>query len=325
MDRYRRQVVLGGLVATAFPATVVRSQAAFPSRAVRISVPFGPGGATDIATRITAEKLSERFGQRFVVENQPGPGGIASARSILSGGNDGHTIGVATNGTAVSVSLFKSLPFDPLRDFDMVSTLSLFEAVFVVTPESPFKTLQDFIRAAQAKPGTLNVGTVTAGGSQHLAAELFKTEARAPFQIVTYKTSPDIVVALLRNDVQMAIEFYTAVRGQLSDKKLVPLATSGTPRSATLPDVPTVSESAVPGYDVTSWNGFYVARGTSPEIIKTLNGAVHEVVAVPDVRRRFGELGLEAKASTPQELTSRLRDDIGKWAKVIEQAGIPKQ
>lgn len=325
MNSYRRQLIIGGIAGLTLPGSLSLAQTPYPSRSVRISVPFGPGGATDIATRIAAEKLSEKFGQRFVVENQPGAGGIPSARSILGGGTDGSSIGVATNGTAVSVSLFKELPFDPVRDFDMVSTLSLFEAVFVVTPDSPFKSLQDFVKAARERPGALNVGTVTAGGSQHLAAELFKTEARAPFQIVTYKTSPEIITALLRNDVQMAIEFYTAVRGQLADRRLVPLATSGARRSATLPDVPTVQESGISSYDVTSWNGFYVAKGTSPEIIRALNAAVREVVAMPDVRRRFGELGLEAQASTPQELTARLREDIAKWAKVIEQVGIPKQ
>ena len=207
----------------------------------------------------------------------------------------------------------------------MVSTLGLFEAVFAVNPDSPYKTLQDFISAAKAQPGKLNVGTVTAGGSQHLAAELFKIEAGIDFQIITFKTSPEIVVSLLRNDIQMTIEFYTALRSQLANKKILALATSGRTRSATLPDIPTVHESAVPGYDVTSWNAIYVVKGTSPNIIRTLNQSVHEVVAMPDVRRRFGEMGIEAVASSPEELTARLRRDIDKWAKVIDKARIPKQ
>jgi tripartite-type tricarboxylate transporter receptor subunit TctC len=321
----RRSALIGGLAVSAVPFDFAPAQVSYPSRPVRLIVPFGPGGATDVTTRIAAEKLGEKYGQRFVVENQPGAGGIAAARSVLSSGTDGHTIGVATNGTATSVSLFKALPFDPLKDFEMVSTLGLFEAVFAVNPASPYKTLQDFIAAAKAQPGKLNVGTVTVGGSQYLAAELLKTEAGINFQIVTFRTSPEIIVALLRNDIQMTIEFYTAVRAPLAEKKFLALATSGMKRSATLPDVPTVHESAVPGYDVTSWNALFVAKGTSPEVIASLNQSVHEVVAMADVRRRFGEVGIEATASTPDELTARLRRDIDKWAKVIEKAGIPKQ
>lgn len=321
----RRSALIGALAAGAMIPRLARAQADFPNRPVRVIVPFGPGGATDVTTRIAAEKLADKFRQRFIVENQPGPGGIAAARTVLGAAKDGHTVGVATNGTATSVSMFKALPFDPLADFDMVSTLGLFEAVFVVNPDSPYKTLRDFVEAARAQPGKLNVGTVTVGGSQYLAAELFKTEAGINFQIVTYRTSPEIVVALLRNDIDLAIEFYTAVRAPLAEKKFLALATSGGRRSATLPDVPTVQESGTPGYDVTSWNGLFVVKGTSPEIVKSLNRSVHEVVAMPEVRRRFGEVGIEAIASTPEELTARLRKDIEKWAKVIEKAGIPKQ
>ncbi len=316
---------MGALAACVLPGHWARAQVSFPVRPVRVIVPFGPGGATDVTSRIAAEKLGEKLGQRFVVENFPGAGGIQASRAVLGAGSDGHTLGIATNGTAVSVSLFKALPFDPVKDFDMVSTLGLFEAVFAVNPDSPYKTLQDFISAAKAQPGKLNVGTVTAGGSQHLAAELFKIEAGIDFQIITFKTSPEIVVSLLRNDIQMTIEFYTALRSQLADKKILALATSGRTRSATLPDIPTVHESAVPDYDVTSWNAIYVVKGTSPNIIRTLNQSVHEVVAMPDVRRRFGEMGIEAVASTPEELTARLRRDIDKWAKVIDKARIPKQ
>lgn len=321
----RRRILTGALAAGALQAGRARAQAGFPGRPVRVIVPFGAGGATDVTVRIAADKLGDKFGQRFVVENLPGAGGIPASRAVIAGGTDGHTLGVATNGTAVSVSLFKALPFDPVKDFDMVSTLGLFEAVFAVNADSPYKSLQDFIRAAKAQPGKLNVGTVTAGGSQHLAAELFKSEAGIDFQIISFKTSPEILVSLLRNDIQMTIEFYTALRGHLADKRLVALATSSPRRSATLPDVPTVAESGVPGYDVTSWNAIYVAKGTSPEIIRTLNQGIHEVVAMPDVRRRFGEVGIEARASSPEELSARLRNDIAKWARVIEKAGIPKQ
>jgi tripartite-type tricarboxylate transporter receptor subunit TctC len=325
MNHYRRSAILGTLCACALPVHRVSAQSVYPAKPVRIVVPFGAGGVTDITTRIAADKLGEKLGQRFLIENNPGAGGIAASRAVLNAAPDGYTLGVATNGTAVSVSLFKALPFDPLKDFEMVSTIGLFEAVFAVSADSPYKTLQDFIKAARAQPGKLNIGTVTPGGSQHLAAELFKTEAGINVQNVTYRTSPETVAALLRNDVQLIVEFYTALRGHLIEKKAIPLATSSRTRSVTLPDVPTVHESAVSGYDVTSWNGIFVARGTSPAIVKTLNQGLRAVVDDPDVRRRFGELGIEARASTPDELTSRLKSDIVKWASVIERAGIPKQ
>jgi tripartite-type tricarboxylate transporter receptor subunit TctC len=321
----RRTALFGGLAAGTLLWHLAQAQPSFPNRPVRVVVPFGPGGATDITTRITAEKLSEKYGQRFVVENQPGPGGIAAARTVLTSDKDGHTIGVATNGTATSVSLFKALPFDPLVDFDMVSTLGLFEAVFVVNPEAPYKTLEDFIKAARAQPGKLNVGTVTVGGSQYLAAELLKTEAGIDFQIVTFRTSPEIVLALLRKDIDLSIEFYTAVRSPLAEKKFVALATSGLKRSTTLPEIPTVQESGIAGYEVTSWNALFVAKGTHPEVIKDLNRSVHDIVSMPDVRSRFAEVGIEATASSPEELTARLRRDIQKWATVIEKARIQKQ
>jgi tripartite-type tricarboxylate transporter receptor subunit TctC len=321
----RRHALLGALSASLMPIGSARAQTSYPSRPVRLIVPFGSGGVTDVTVRIAAEKLGEKYGQRFVVENQPGPGGIAAARTVLGAGTDGHTVGVATNGTATSVSMFKALPFDPLKDFEMVSTLGLFEAVLAVPAESPYKTLQDFIKAAKAQPGKLNVGTVPVGGSQYLAAELFKTEAGVDFQIVPFRTSPEIITALLRGDVQLTIEFYTAVRSQLAEKKLVALATSSMKRSATLPDVPTVHESGVPGFDVTSWNGLFVAKGAPADVIRSLTRNVGEVVAMPDVRQRYRDLGIEAVSSSPEELTARLRNDIAKWAKVIEKSGIPKQ
>jgi len=326
MDKIRRRALLGALGALCtVNAPAAFAQATYPARPVRVIVPFGPGGATDIAVRLVSEKLSERLGQRFNVENMPGPGGIAASRSLLGAANDGYTLGVATNGTAVSVSLFKALPFDPLKDFEMVSTISVFEAVLYTSPESPYKSLQDFVNAAKAQPGKLNIGTVAPGSTQHLAAELLKSDAGINVQTIAYKTSADVLVGVLRNDVQLGIDFYTAVRGPLNDKKAVALATSSRRRSTTLPDVPTVTESGVKGYDVTSWNAFYVARGTPPDAIRTINAHVREIVALPDVRKRFADLGLEPAAGTPAELLTRLREDIDKWGKVIEKSGIPKQ
>ena len=177
-----------------------------------------------------ADKLSDKFGQRVVIENMPGPGGINAARAVINAPPDGYTMALVTNGTAISVAAFKSLPFDPVKDFEMVSMVGTFDLVFVANSQSEYKTLGDFIKAAKAQPGKLNIGTIAVGGTQNLGAELFKSLADVNVQIVPYKNSPDIVVALLRNDVQMMVEFPPAVQGQVNDGKLRILATSSPKR-----------------------------------------------------------------------------------------------
>ena len=163
------------------------------------------------------------------------------------------------------------------------------------------------------------------GGTQNLAAELFKASAGLNFQIIPYRGTPDVIVALLRNDVQLMVDFYAPMKPTLQDKKIRAVASSGPQRSPFLPDVPTVAEAGVPGYEVTSWNGVFVPTGTPAPIIGLLNAAIHEIVAIPEVKQRYAELGIEAKASTPEELKARLEADIAKWAALIERAGIPKQ
>jgi tripartite-type tricarboxylate transporter receptor subunit TctC len=292
---------------------------------VTIVLPFGAGGVADVSTRLAADKLGEKLGQRFVVENRPGAGGIVAARQVLSAAPDGYTLGLVTNGTAISVALFKSLPFDPVKQFDMISMMGVFELVFISAADSPYKTLQDFVKAAKAQPGKLNVGTVNVGSTQNLGAELFKTTAGIDFAIIPHRTSPEVTVALLRNDVQLVVEFPPAVKGLLSDKKARALATSGTTRSPIFPDVPTVQEAGVPGYEVESWNGFFGPSGLPKEVVGTVNKAMHEIMADETVKQRYAQLGIEAKASSPEELKARLVADIKKWGDVIEKAGIPKQ
>ena len=216
-------------------APLQQAQAAWPEKPVRIVLPFGAGGVADVTSRIMADKLSDKFGQRVVIENMPGPGGIAAARAVIGAAPDGYTMALVTNGTAISVAAFKKLPFDPVKDFAMVSMVGTFDLVFVVNAESEYKTLADFIKAAKAKPGKLNIGTIAVGGTQNLGAELFKSLAGLNVQIVPYKNSPDIVVALLRNDVQMMIDFPPAVQGQVNDGKLRILATSSPKPTALLP------------------------------------------------------------------------------------------
>ena len=323
----RRAFSQGIAAATAAGAVsaIARAQQAYPSRPVRFILPFGAAGVADITARLAAEKLGDKLGQRFVVENQPGPGGIAAARSVLSQPPDGYTIGLVTNGTAISAAIYKALPFDPVKQFAPISTIGAFDLVFATNADAELKSMADFIKAAREQPGKLNVGTIAVGSTQNLGAELLKAAGGLNFQIVPYRGTPDVIVALLRNDIQLMVDFYGPMKPTLQDKKARPVATSGPQRSPFLADVPTVAEAGVAGYDVTSWNGVFVPVGTPAEIINILNKSIHEVVAIPEVKTRYAELGIEAKASTPEQLQARLEADIKKWAALIERAGIPKQ
>ena len=322
----RREAALGlAFSATALAAGKARAQAKYPNRPVRVILPFGAGGVADVTARLVAQELSKKLGQNFVIENNPGAGGITAARMALSGGKDGYTLALLTNGTAISVPLFNHLPFDPLKSFAPISTIGYFSAVFAVDAASPFHTLADFLKADREKPGAINVGTINVGSTQNLTVELFKSMANAKFVIVPFRGSPDVVVALLRGDVQMDVDFYAAIKPSLDNGKMRALATSGPKRSPELPNVPTVQEAAVAGFDVVAWNGLYAPTGTPKEIIDTLNAALHEVLADPALKKRALALGIDAHASTPAELDARMRADIAKWDAVIAKAHIPKQ
>jgi tripartite-type tricarboxylate transporter receptor subunit TctC len=322
----RRKAALAlALSATGLTTGKVHAQTKYPNKPVRVILPFGAGGVADVTARLVAQELSKKLGQNFVIENNPGAGGIAAARMALTGGKDGYTLALLTNGTAISVPLFNHLPFDPLKDFVPISTIGYFSSVFAVDAASPFHTLADFLKADREKPGAVNVGTINVGSTQNLTAELFKSMANAKFVIVPFRGSPDVVVALLRGDVQMDIDFYAAIKPSLDNGKARALATSGPKRSPELPNVPTVQEAGVADFDVVAWNGLYAPTGAPQAIIDTLNAALHEVLADPALKKRALDLGIDARASTPAELDARMRSDIAKWGAVIAKAHIPKQ
>ena len=310
---------------SALAASQARAEANYPNRPVRIVLPFAAGGVADITARIVAEKLGDKLGQRFYIENQPGAGGIAAARTVISAAPDGYTLALLSNGTAISVSLFAKLPFDPLKDFEPVSSLGYFDFIFATGAGSEFRTLGEFIAAAKAKPGALNVGTINIGSTQNLSAELFKTAAGIDFTIVPYRGTPEVEVSLLQGNIAVMIDSYASIKGNLADGKFRALASSGPARSASTPDMATVQESGVASYDVVSWNALFAPAGTPEGVVKTLNGALQDILADASVKKRLLELGIEAKASTPQDIEARLKSDIDKWRTVIEKAGIPKQ
>jgi len=325
--RFLVRAALAMLVVSGFvlPQRQAVAEGHYPSKPVRIVLPFAAGGVADITARVIADRLSGKLGSRFYIENLPGAGGIAAARSVIGSAPDGYTLALLSNGTAVSVSLFNKLPYDPLKNFEPISSLGFFDFVFATGSDSEFKTLSDFIAAAKAKPGALNVGTINVGSTQNLSAELFRTAAGIDFTIIPYRGTPELMVSTLQGNVALMIDSYSAMKGNLADGKIRALASSGSRRSESTPDLPTLPESGVANYDVVSWNALFAPAGTSPEIIKTLNQALREVLAEPDVKQRLLELGIEARASAPEEISARLKSDIEKWQAVIEKAGIPKQ
>jgi tripartite-type tricarboxylate transporter receptor subunit TctC len=321
----RTAVVSLAALSAGLAAPAVRAESKYPEKPVRVILPFGAGGVADVTARLVAEGLSQKLGQNFIIENMPGAGGIAAARAAISGGTDGYTLMLQTNGTAISVPLFNHLPFDPVKDFAPISIIGYFTCDFLVNTTAPYQTLGDFLKSAKDKPGTLNVGTINVGGTQNLTAELFKSMAGIDVVIVPFRGSPDVVVALLRNDIQMAIDFYAALKPTLDSGKARALATSAPARSPELPDIPTVQEAGVAGFEVTAWNGLYAPTGTPDAIIQTLNAALHDVLAEPVLKKHALDFGIDTKASTPAELDARMRGDIAKWGQVIAKANIPKQ
>lgn len=314
--------LLAGLMAV---TPQIASAQKYPDRPVRIILPLGVGGIGDISTRIVADKLGEKLGQRFIVENMPAAGGIAAAKAAISAPADGYTLILFTGGVSSSVPLYKDLGYDPLKDFAPISSMGYFDCLAVTNGESPYKTLEDFLKISKDKPGTLNVGVISGGGVQMLTANYLKQTAHGEFVIVPFKTTPDAILALLRNDVQMVIDFYAALKGGISDGKLRPVAWMGPTPSPALPNVKTADQQGAKGLRAQSWNSYYVKAGTPPAVIATLNKALHDVVADPDVKKRLLDLGIDSRASTPEQMDAQMRGDIKLWTDVIEKAGIERR
>ncbi len=298
---------------------------AYPAKPVRILVPFGAGGIADITVRIVAERLGDKLGQRFVIENQPSAGGINAARAALQGGPDGYSLALFSNGTAVAAGLFKTLRYDPVKEFAPVSALGYFDFVFATGGESRFKTMGELLAEARAKPGVLNIGTIATGSTQNLSGELFKSSANIDARIVPYRTTPEVILAAMRGDVDLIVDSYASMKSNLEDNKLRALGTSSINRSVALPNVPTVAEGGVPGFDVTSWNAIFAPAGTPQPVIDVLNKGILEVLAMPETKKQLLDLGIEAKGSTPAELGDKLKADIVKWTAIIDKSGIEKQ
>lgn len=319
-----RRTLLGAAAALPLLPGPVHAQG-WPTRPVRVIVPFGAGGVADLTMRTVAQHLPERLGQPVVIENRPGAGGIAAAQAFLAQPADGHTLLMATNGTAVSRALFRELPFEPARDFAPVGLLGSFAIGVLVAPNGPAQDIAAVIGRMRANPGRVNIGTITAGSTQNLSAELFKIRAGVQAEIIAYPQTPQLITALIRGDVEVAFEITGPIWGQIESGAVKPVAVTSAQRAANLPAVPTLTEAGVPDYDVTSWNAVVARAGTPPQIVTRLNSEINAVLGLPDVQQALTRVGVEPRATTPEALGRLLAEDIARWTEVVARAGIPRQ
>lgn len=301
------------------------AQTAYPSKPVHIVVPNAPGGAADLTARSVGQKISEALGQPVIIDNKPGAGGVVAGDTVAKAAPDGHTLLLISSGTAVSASLFKSLPFDTMKDFIPVAPLAYFDLVIVAAEGGRFKTLADLVAWSKANPGKLNIGTPNIGTTQHLAAELFKTAAGLDAQIVPFNGTPAVITALRGNQIDVGLDILSPLLAQIKAKALHPLAITGDKRSRMLPEVPTAKEAGVPGFVAASWNGLAVPAKTPKEIVARLNKEIVAALNDPAVKKQLEDLNLDPHPGTPEQAAALLSNDIKRWNDVIVRAKIPRQ
>jgi tripartite-type tricarboxylate transporter receptor subunit TctC len=250
---------------------------------------------------------------------------VVAVATVAKAKPDGYTLVMAGSGTALTSGLFKSLPYDLLGDFTHVSTLASFDLALLTGPQSGFNSTAEVLAFARANPGKLNIGTVRIGSTQHLTAELFKSMAGIDAVIVPYKTTADIIAALRAKDVQVAMEILPPILGQVTGNNVRALAVTSSSRFAGLPEVPTLAESGVPGFEAASWNGISVPARTPPAIVHRLATEIDAAIRSPEVQKGLQAVGMVARASTPEQMALRMKSDMAKWKAVIDKAGIPRQ
>lgn len=297
----------------------------YPSQPIKVILPYGTGGVADITARVLAQKLSEQLHQQVLIDNRPSAGQIVASEAVRRAEPDGYTLLWLNGGHAVSKSLFKSLPYDAEKDFAPVSTVAFFGLALLVDANSPYKTVGDFIAAAKANPGKLNVGTTSIGSTQSIAALLFKSTSGVDFQVVPFKATPMIITAVKGHDLQGMFEFLSPTLSHIRSSNLRALGVSFNHRFEGLPDIPSIAEAGVPGYEATSWNGVAAPAKTPKAVIDILNREINSAIAVPELRQRLIGVGVEPRASTPQQLHDLLVSETAKWKKVVEAAHIPMQ
>ena len=299
-----------------------QGQGNYPDRPITLIVPFGPGGIADLVARVVGEALARSLGQAVVVDNRSSAGSIVASQLVAKATPDGHTLLLMSNGHAVSVGLFRKLGYDPLRDFAPISLLGSFDLGLFSAAGGRFASLAELLAFARARPGKLNIGTVAVGSTQHLAAKLLETQAGIDALVVPYKASPAVLTALRSGEIDLAVKILAPMLPQVQAGLVRAQAVAGEQRHPLLPQVPTVAQAGVAGYQVASWNALAATAGTPPAVIERLNRAVQEALASTEVQRRLAPLGVRLAGSTPAAMQALLASEIKRWGEVIRRARI---
>ena len=304
-------IVAGGAIAQGYPA-----------KPIKIVVPFPPGGASDITARIIGQKLSESWKLPVLIENRTGANGIVGFEAVARSAPDGYTLIFSNVGSiAINPSLYRKMPYDIERDFAPVILATSVPLVLVVNPSLPAKSVRELIALAREKGGQLNYASSGSGTSVHLATELFKSMAGVDMQHVPYKGSAAGVTAVAANEVSLTFETVLAATAMISSGRVRALATCGAKRIQALPDLPTIAEAGLPGYDASSWGGILAPAGTPRDIVDKLNREIRRILYLPDVKQKIFDLGGEVTGSTPDEFAAYIGTEIAKWAKVVKLSG----
>ncbi|HUP94577.1 MAG TPA: tripartite tricarboxylate transporter substrate binding protein [Burkholderiales bacterium] len=321
MDGLRMGLAAIGVACSA-AAHAAQPEAPYPTRPVRIVVPQTPGASTDLTARLIAQKLSPIFGQPVIVENRPGAGSIVGTELVAKATPDGHTLLVVASSIVLNPILQKNLPFNPQRDLAPIAQLSTFPNMLVVHPAVPAKNVQELVALAKAKPGALNYGSAGTATGTHLSAELFKYMTGTDMVHVPYKGGGAAIPALLGGQVQLMFSTTVAALPQVRAGKLRALAVTSAKRSVSAPDVPTIAESGVPGYDHSAWNGLFAPAKTPRAIILRLNGEVAQILHSPDIKAIFIKEGAEPVGNKPEEFAAILKSESAKWTKLVQASGM---
>jgi tripartite-type tricarboxylate transporter receptor subunit TctC len=294
----------------------------YPTKPVRMIVPFAPGGGTDIIARLVAQALTEKWGQTVVIDNRGGGGGIVGIKLATESAPDGYTMVLCSLGVSYAPALYPKLPFDPQKDLLPISRVAQQPFIYVVTPALGVNSMKELIAMAKSKPGQIRYGSGGAGGASHLGTELLKVMTGTDMQHIPYKGTGPALNAMLGNEIQMQLIGISSVVPHLKTGRMKALAVSGAQRSSAAPEVPTVAESAVPGYAFDVWYGMLFPAGTPRALVRKVNADLNSALASPALAQRFTPLGLEAAGTTPEDFAAILRSEIAKWRKVVKEANI---
>jgi tripartite-type tricarboxylate transporter receptor subunit TctC len=298
----------------------------YPTRTIRVIVAFGAGGGTDIIGRIIAQRLQEKLGQPVVVENRPGAGGTVGNDAVARADPDGYTLGIMTAGQIIAAVMRKSMPYDTLKAFDAISQVATAGLLMVARPDFPAGGVKELVASAKANPGKVSFASPGFGATQHMAAVLFSQTAGIEVLHVPFRTSPEAISSVLASRVDVLFDTVTAVLGSVQSGQLKALGVTGKDRFPAVPKVPAAIESgAVPGFDVTTWYGFFGPRGMPPAVVARLNKALNEIIAEPAVRERLTAAGVIVQGSTPEAFGKHLADEFARWTAVREKAGMAQQ